>query len=801
MPASKFQRKPALIGLVCALLLSGLAGPAWSQGIEAEGRPIREVRILGLDLIQPQLVQNAIRSEVGRPYDPELVEQDVVRMTNLGYFSGVTAYVDQEEDGGGVILTYQLTELPILTGVRMRGNQAISTEALYGLVGLRSGDAIDPFIIDRAKRSIIKAYEAEGYFVTDVKINEEALDSNRLLIFEIREGPKIRIRGFKFEGNQLLSDSELKNQVKSRVWFPIIADNGVVNRDELRLDAARIRDHYQSKGYLEAEVDRRIDVADNQRDAIVTFVVHEGQRWTVGGLRFENINGGPLLFSDRQLALYMTLRPGDIYSARELSRSYQSILDLYGQLGYLDTRIIRRADRRPGIDRLFNPDDQTVDLLVRIDENTPTMVGKVTVRGNSLTRTKVILRETRGLTPGRAFDRTGLEETRRRLNESVLFRDATVTLLGEPGDPERDVIIQVTERNTGSIQFGATVSSDAGLLGAIEVTQRNFDVTDLPESWGDLASNRAFRGAGQTFNLTLAPGSENSRYSISLSDPYFLDTDYIFDSSLFFTDSERDDFDQRRSGGTLGLGKRFGDVWSAGVSVGLENVRILDIAGDGSIDVFEVEGSNLLTSVGFRITRSTADSRITPSSGSRTSLRVEQVGALGGDYDFTKARLSFDKFWTVDEDFLGRKSIISARFDAGYIFQENEAPIFERFNAGGHTSLRGFRNRGIGPRGIRADTLQVGDDPVGGDWLLLAGLQYEFPLVGDNIRGVIFSDQGTLTNDVGVDDWRVSVGTGIRLNLPFLGQAPFALDFAIPLTSEDTDEERLISFAIDIPFQ
>ena len=779
------------------------AASAPAAGIEAQGRPIRDIRVQGLDTIEPKLVQNALRSAVGRPYDNDTVEQDVVRITNLGYFSGVTAFVEAapDERGGGVILTYRLTELPVLTGVRFRGNTELLSEELYATVGLRAGDAVDPFLIDRSERAILDAYEEAGYFVTDVSIDQQALDRDRRLVFVIREGPRIRIRGFRFEGNAALDDGELREQVVSKVWIPLLAGDGVVNREQLRLDAARIRDYYQNRGYLEAEVDRRIDVADNQKDAIVTFLVTEGDRWTVNDVRVESVNGERLIFTPEQIKLHMTLQPGDIYAANKLNESYRDILDLYGKLGYLDTQIERQADGRPGIDRLFNEDTNTVDLLVRIAESTPTTVGKVTVRGNSLTRTKVILREMRGITPGRTFDRTGLAETRRRLNESVLFSNATVTLLGQDGDAVRDVIVEVNERNTGSIQFGATVSSDAGLLGAIDVTQRNFDVTDLPESWGDFLTNRAFRGAGQTFNLTISPGNENSRYSVSLTDPYFLDTNYIFDSSLFFTETERDDFDQRRSGASLGLGKRFGDVYSAGFSLRADNVRITDIADDGALDVFAVEGSNLVTGVGFRVTRQTTDSLLIPSRGSRTTARVEQVGVLGGDFDFTKFSLSFDKFWTVKEDFLGRKSVFSVRVDSGYIPQSGEAPIFERFNAGGQTTLRGFRNRGIGPRGIRQDTGGVGDDAVGGEYLLLAGLQYEFPLVDNYFRGVVFTDQGTLGNDITVDDWRVSVGVGIRLTLPFLGQAPFALDFAIPLTKEDADETRLISFALDIPFQ
>ncbi|MEM9419310.1 MAG: POTRA domain-containing protein [Planctomycetota bacterium] len=777
-----------------------------AQGLEFDGRPIRSITLEGLEQIESRFVENQLRSEVGQPYDKFTVEQDVVRITNLGFFSLVTARAEGLGDGG-VNLIFDLDELPILKSVEIRGARELPVTDLLPLVQLRAGDAIDPFVIDRAKRAIVAAYETEGYFVTDVSIDQEALENDRRLIFIVREGPRIRIRQIKFEGNQILSNDELRKQISASTWFPVFGEKHVVNREELKLDAARLRDYYQQRGYLEAEVDRQITVSDNQRDAIVTFLVTEGPRWTVGQVRVEGFRGQPLLFSAEQIVRHMELQPGEIFSRGQLERSAANITNLYGKLGYLNTRLIRRNTndaRASGIDRQFNPETNTVDLLVTIDEGTPSTVGKVTVRGNSLTRTKVILRELRGITPGRPFDRQGLNDTRRRLNETPLFSNAVVTVLGDENDDQRDVLVEVNERNTGSISFGATVSSDDGLLGAIDITQRNFDITDTPESLDDLISNRAFRGGGQTFNLTLQPGSDNSRYSIGLSDPFFYDTNYFFDSEAFFSDSDRDrDFDERRSGGRLGLGKRFGDIWSASVRVRAENVRITDIEEEGALDVFAVEGTNLVTGASIRIRRSTTDSALTPSIGSRTTLTVERVGALGGDFNFTKANVSYDKFWTVAEDFLERKSILRFRVDGGYIFDEGEAPLFERFYAGGHSTFRGFENRGMGPRGIRADTLTLGEDAVGGEFLLLTGLQYEFPLADQYLRGVIFTDQGTLTsdNDINLDQWRVSVGAGIRLNVAFLSQAPFAIDFAIPLASEDFDEERSISFAIDIPLQ
>ena len=66
--------------------------------------------------------------------------------------------------------------------------------------------------------------------------------------------------------------------------------------------------------------------------------------------------------------------------------------------------------------------------------------------------------------------------------------------------------------------------------------------------------------------------------------------------------------------------------------------------------------------------------------------------------------------------------------------------------------------------------------------------------------GVLFVDSGTVTEDIGFDDYRVSIGFGIRLYIPQFGEVPIAFDFGFPLLKEDTDEEQLISFSAELPF-
>ncbi len=761
------------------------AGMVMAQGVDLANRPIAEVRIEGLSKVQPQLVRNQLRVDAGEAYDPKAVEGDIVRVTHLGRFGSVTAKVEPQADGS-VILTYVVSELPLLSDVQVVGNKSISDQKLLGIAQLRAGDPADPFLVQKAIGQIKQAYDQKGYFQADITADPEPLAESNILILRVREGPLARIRDIKFQGNTIFDDDHLQSKIKSDTHFPIFR-KGEVNREQLGDDASRLRDFYRDQGYLDAQVGREISLSPDQKDAVVTFVISEGPQYTVDQIRVE----GNELYGESQIRQAMVLKAGDAFTGQRVIKTQEAITDLYGKLGFIDATIV--------LERLFHENESKVDVVIKIDEGLAYNVGRVRVSGNLNTQDKVILRQVRGMEPGRRFDRSGIATTERRIKETGLFSNAKVTVLDDTGEISRDVLIDVEEGQTGNLGFGAGISSDLGVIGSIDLTQRNFDITDTPESAGEFFTGRAFRGAGQTFNLALQPGNEQSRYAVGFSEPYLLESDFFLNANLQYWQRDRSLYTEQRMGGTLGVGHRFGDVWSASVNGRVEQIDIDAIEVNAPVDVFAVQGSSLITSLGLTIVRDTTDSRIFPTRGSRLELSASRAGLLLGDYDFTSAGLEFHKFWTVDEDFFGHRTVVKLRSQMAYIVEGN-APLFERFYAGGHRTFRGFEFRGAGPRGIRNDTGTLGDEAVGGDWLFLLGLEYNFPIYEELFRGVVFTDTGTVQQGIGLDEYRVAIGAGIRLKLPFLGQAPFALDFAIPIIKQDGDVTQFVSFDLALPF-
>ena len=790
---------PALL-LVMAFV--GGVESAWGQGTSYDGRPVADVRIEGLKHVNPQFVFNQIQTKAGEPYDSRVVEEDLVRIRHLNKFSKAYHLVEMQPDNS-VVVIYQVVEMALLADVQVVGNTAFSDQELLNESRLTVGDPIDEFLIDRAKKAIEKKYADAGYRDVGVEEDPQLLTESRVLLLHVVEGPFLRIRRIRFQGNQVFGEKELKSKIKSRTYIFLLR-KGEFSREQTSDDAALLRNFYRERGYLDAEVLREVQPSPDGKEAIVTFIIKEGEQYIVERVEIEGNN----LFSDASILEAIELAPGQVYASNLRERSQQQLVDKYGELGYISTNV--------SVEPVFLEDRPTrVEVFISIAEGRPTTVGEITVRGNDVTQETVVLRQVQRQYPGRRYNGPGLTESEDRLSRSALFSDSRVTVLGEEDEEVRDLLVEVEEKNTGSVGLGVGISTDSGVVGGINLTQRNFDITDVPETFDEFITGRAFRGMGQYFRIDIEPGSETSRYSVTWKDPYLFESNFFLDTTGYYFSRDRDEYDEERMGGAVGLGQRFGRIWSASMQSQFEQIDITDIEEDAPLDVFDVEGDSILTSLGLSVTRSTVDSGEFPTRGSRTIVGLSRAGALGGDYNFTSLSARYNKFWTVDEDFFGRKTVLSGKVQFGYILEGDEAPIFERFYLGGQ-SFRGFRYRGVSPRGIyrkRTDptvpvdpddestfTLKKGDDSVGGEWLFFAGTEYNFPVYQEIVRMVFFVDSGTIQEDIGLNQYRVSIGTGVRLKIPFFGEIPFALDLAYPILKEDEDDVQYFNFSLAIPF-
>jgi outer membrane protein insertion porin family len=563
---------------------------------------------------------------------------------------------------------------------------------------------------------------------------------------------------------------------------------------------------YKNRGYLRAQVDRKLQPSPDGKEAILTFVVSEGPCFTVRGIQVIRDDGTAVpddvpttVIAPEQVAGLIPLKVGDVYAANKVRRSIEIVQQAYGQMGYAEAQV-KSLDRQ-------STDTAEADLVIIVKEGRRSMTGVVTVKGDEFTQSRIVRRQVK-IYPDRPLDTTAIAESERRLESLSIFKPGSVHITPQAEDPLRpgfrDVLTELEEGNTGSMGFGAAASSDGGVVGSISLVQRNFDLYDTPDSWGEFFSGRAFRGAGQTFSINVMPGTEVSTYSISLIEPYLFESDYSGNGIIAIRKREYDQYDEDRTTGTFIVGHRMGERWIASMTFRIESVDISNIEEDAAEDVWDSEGANGISSVGIRLKRTALDKSVRPTRGTIVEFGIEQVGALGGDYDFTKFAAEGSLYVPVDEDALGLRTVLLLRSSMFYIPQdEDDVPVYERFYQGGR-DFRGFKFRGIGPLGFTEDPSDgdtLAEDTVGGTWSFFAGAQVEKPLMDQYVSGVAFVDSGTLTFQPGFSDYRVSVGVGLRVYIPALGPVPLAFDLGFPIMKQDGDQTRLFSFSLDLPFQ
>jgi outer membrane protein assembly factor BamA len=523
---------------------------------------------------------------------------------------------------------------------------------------------------------------------------------------------------------------------------------------------------------------------------MVTFVVEEGQRYTVDKVTFK----GNTVVSDVDLRKNMKMVEGETYDDDVLRRDVRELIRNYSPFGFIyqpqspDADYFMVGTSGEPVKRVFRRDAGTVELVYDIREGKPFKLGKILVKGNSRTQDKVILREMK-MAPGQLYNSGAVQDAQERLRGTPFFQSVALTPIGDDPD-SRDLLVEVQEQRTASFNIGAGINSNGGFGANVTYEQRNFDIANLPSSPRDVLNGNAFIGAGQSFRVSLEPGTQISNASVRFREPYLFDQPYGWTVEAYARDRIREDYRDRRLGGRTSFDHRFNEKYSAALTFRGEQVDIGDI-NDRPIraqDILDEEGENILTSVGIRVTRDTTNRGLLPSRGSTSSVGWDSFGALGGDYTFQKFTANWDAYYTLREDLLDRRTILALHVDAGYI--AGDAPFFERFYGGGIGSVRGFSFRGISPRD------GPDDDRIGGDFSLTASAELGFPLVGEQLRGVVFTDMGTVEESFGIEDWRSSVGAGIRLTLPILGQTPIAIDFALPLSKNSEDDTQFISFSL-----
>ena len=777
------------------LVISFLIFPLMAFGA-SDGDTIISVQIMGLKNVNRTTALGYVKSRPGTQYNKRIVQEDCKNLRGSGYFKNATARVKKTVKG--IVITLNLTERALITGVKVKGSQKYI--ALLHEADIAAGKPLNIAVIEALKKKIEEKYKIEGHPYAEVTLDKKALVGKHQVILTIVEGPTVTINEIKFEGNHYYNRLELKLKItsKAKTW-PFI--DGEFDQAKIDDDVAKIRQLYLGEGFLDVEVSRKLKSSADKTTMDVTFLINEGGRYRINNVIFR----GNTVFAGQELAKRLKLQQRQFFTSEALQSDIKTVKLSYGELGYVEAsvkpakRFLSPTAKLPawaaGLD---GGKPSLVNLVYNITERDKFNVGEVIIKGNNVTQDRIIRREVK-LYPEEGINSLcnsrAIERTENRLKSLRLFDSVSVTPINSKNSKTKDILVDVKEGRTAEVLLGAGVSSNDGLIGTISLTERNFDIMNLPKSFGDLLKRSTFRGAGQTLNVVAQPGSRVSRYTLGWSTPYIFDKPFSFSSQLYYYDRDYESYELSRVGLKLGVGHLFKNRWRGTIGTRLEGIKVnTDSDMDVPVEVLDDNGDHTLLGLSGGLVKDRTDSTILPSKGDRLSFNYEHVM---GDYSFGKFNASYTIYHTLYKNALNHKHILAGRVQFGQIF--GDAPTFEKFYGGGVGSIRGFEFRGVSPRGTYANG-SPHDDPIGGKTMFLLGCEYTFPLVSDTLRGAVFIDSGTVEEDFAMTTYRVSAGVGVKWKVPLLGPVPMSLNLAFPISSDSNDDTEVFSFTLGARF-
>jgi outer membrane protein insertion porin family len=752
----------------------GLFLLCWSPAAAAENL-ISDVVVSGNRRIESPAIFNAIKVKAGDRLFEDKVDDDVKAIFALGYFSDVKALTDVTPKG--ILLTYAVTEKPVLREIVFEGNKALGNDKLREAMDLKVNMIFSAKELLKSIKKIKKLYTDEGYSQAEIDpVKEQTSAYDLRLTLKISEGEKILIRQIRFEGNNAFRAGKLKDlmETKENWWLAWLTGAGVYKEDVLKNDLLLLTEHYMNNGYINFKVaEPKVELTPDKKALQVLVSMTEGEKFSVGQIDFK----GDLLETREELAKKMKMKSGDVFSRGTLRQEIFALTDLYADKGYAFANVSPLTT--------MNATARLIDIVFDFEKGEKVYIDRINIAGNAKTRDKVIRRELR-IAEGELYSATDIKKSKQNLMNLGFFEEATLATVKGKGDNKLNLDVNVKEKPTGTFSIGGGYSSLDGLVGQGSIQQANLF------------------GYGLKSNVSASIGGKSSTYNVGITDPYFLDTKWSLGGDLYRTERQYVDYTKRATGGDIKGGYQLSDAVSTFLLYKFEKADILKesfaLQEIRRLNPTAVTAQNGTTSaVMASISRNTTDYRLDPTTGMTNSLSVEFAG-LGGTNRYLRYIAQSAQFFPV-----GFGTVFMVHGTFGHIQEVGKkVPIDEKFYLGGINTLRGYSGRTVSPFIVSPQYdpktgVKTGDEHafLGGDTEVILNAEYTMPLLKEaGVKGVVFFDIGNSVDGFGnaFSGMRSSYGFGIRWFSPI---GPLRLEYGIPLNPRSgIDKSGKIEFSI-----
>jgi outer membrane protein insertion porin family len=768
-----------------------------------------------------------VGNEIQIPGDQTL--SAIRQLWALSIFSDVQIVIERKLEDG-VFLLIKVDEYPRLERVAIEGNDEIDTDDIEQKITFLRGTVISPQDISKLKGRIKNLYVEEGFlnakikdeiftfFTTDTVdgdiivvwrnkkdfsdeyevIYEEGdrtysnlisrIKERVLLKLKIEEGDEVIVRQIEFTSNLAFDDADLEGEMdetSESVWWKFWT-SAEYNPQEYEKDKALVVDYYRKNGYRDAEIlDDSLVYYDDNKSLKIIMDVYEGPQYKVRNIAWEGNTVYPVPVLNERLGFVK----GEVFDYDKFQRNLRGneaqtdVSALYLDNGYL-TFNVQAEEKRVAQD--------SIDLLIRVDERNQFRISKVNIEGNTKTKDKVIRRELYSV-PGDYFNRALLFRSVQQLANLQYFN---VERLYGPGgidtklssDSTVEVSYNVEEKSSDYLNASVGYSGSFGFSGSIGVTLTNFSIAE-PFSLGG--------GQILNFNWQFGVGNVYRTFTIGFTEPWLFDSPTSVGLDLFDT-RQQFVYDLRQTGGTLRVGRRLKWPDDFFFAQGRFRYQYNNVIEGQS---YYREGITHQFTLGATLSRRNIDNPIFPSQGSAFTFDMEISGGpfLPGDVDYLKTLFKAEWYKRL---FNSNRVALYTVADFGYIDEiVRGTPIqpFEFFYMGGNglviatVPLRGYEDRSVGPRNAFGQI-------IGGRVAAKIGAEIRLAVTLEPIPLYLltFAEAGNVFESfekTDIFDMRRSVGVGARLLINPIGLIGFDFGYGFDRKIVDgRDPEWLFHF-------
>jgi outer membrane protein insertion porin family len=796
---------------------------------------LTKVEFRGRKGIRLKEIEDATDLKAGKRADPARTQLAVSQIQRLYQEKGYDlASVTLLEGGkpGDTKIVIEIFEGPKvkISSINFEGNTFASDATLrthittrkpiLGLFGKYHRDLLDD---DRQK--LIDYYYANGFFEVRVSpvTRTGANPGNIDLTFVISEGIQYKVRNVIIEGNSKIKTDVLRKDLELHSGKPFVMAVREADKNRMYIKYGEI-------GCIKAQIDCEPRFTNQLGVVDLVYKIEEHEPFLLAELRIEG-NGRTKDKVIRREAVMAGLLPGEVldknrieifrrrlmalgYFMNDPQKGKQIKIDIVGERPkdqpYTDSVLsrlqemsqVRMQDAGPrddlvpapavpppgqppatsaepsvpdlspfGANNPFNPPAN----LPPLDVPAPAPAPVIPVPGG-------IVPPPNRTPPVGTGEPTGMDPSIPGMNMTDVGPDRNDPFTNRSF---ADIVTSVEESATGQFMIGIGANSFQGLIGNVQIFERNFDITNFPRSFSDIFSGQAFRGGGQSLQISLQAGNLINMMSVSLREPYLFDMRVGASAAGFLMSRIYPNWDERRGGGQLSLGRQFGTSVYADVSTRAEEVDFFGYRSPAPANYLAASGFTSLFSI---------------KEGIRFDNRNNPFMATKGMYLQFFAEQGFGSFTWSKFDAEGRTYLktgsrpdgTGTRFFTlrGHFGVATEStPVYERYFAGNFGSLRGFQYRTVSPH--------VFNVPTGGVMMAVGSVEYQFPWnARDTFHQIIFTDFGTVTPNYEFSDMRVSVGTGLKVTFPAFGPLPFEFDLAFPVLKTQGDKVQVFNFSV-----